>query len=67
MPDLDAPRPAGNGTGAVPPSRDVREALAGLGYGTEEIRDALRELPAGGDAGAAPARRAQGAWRSRRA
>ena len=24
---------------------DVREALAGLGYGTEEIREALRELP----------------------
>jgi Holliday junction DNA helicase RuvA len=29
---------------------DVREALAGLGYGEAEIRDALRELPAGGDA-----------------
>lgn len=29
---------------------EVREALAGLGYGTEEIREALRELPA--DAGA---------------
>ena len=25
---------------------DVREALAGLGYGQEEIRDALREVPA---------------------
>lgn len=25
---------------------DVREALSGLGYGTEEIREALRELPA---------------------
>jgi Holliday junction DNA helicase RuvA len=24
---------------------DVREALAGLGYGPEEIRDAMRELP----------------------
>ena len=29
---------------------DVREALAGLGYAPEEIRDALRELPADGDA-----------------
>ena len=29
---------------------DVREALAGLGYGSDEIRDALRELPANGDA-----------------
>ena len=25
---------------------DVREALAGLGYGEPEIRDALRDLPA---------------------
>lgn len=31
---------------------DVREALAGLGYGDAEIRDALRELPAGDDAAA---------------
>lgn len=29
---------------------DVREALAGLGYQTEEIREALRELPADADA-----------------
>jgi Holliday junction DNA helicase RuvA len=29
---------------------DVREALAGLGYGADEIRDALRELPATDDA-----------------
>jgi len=28
---------------------DVRDALAGLGYGTEEIRDVLRELPTGDD------------------
>jgi Holliday junction DNA helicase RuvA len=28
---------------------EVREALAGLGYGTDEIRDVLRELPTGGD------------------
>ena len=29
---------------------DVREALIGLGYGPDEIRDALRELPSTGDA-----------------
>jgi Holliday junction DNA helicase RuvA len=29
---------------------DVREALAGLGYGFDEIRDALRELPPSDDA-----------------
>jgi holliday junction DNA helicase RuvA len=29
---------------------DVREALAGLGYAPEEVRDALRELPAVDDA-----------------
>ena len=31
---------------------DVREALAGLGYGDAEIRDTLRELPSGDDAAA---------------
>ncbi len=29
---------------------DVREALSGLGYGADEIREALRDLPADGDA-----------------
>jgi Holliday junction DNA helicase RuvA len=28
---------------------DVRDALASLGYGTDEIRDVLRELPTGAD------------------
>ena len=37
------------GTSAV---ADVREALAGLGYGDAEIRDTLRELPPGDDAAA---------------
>ncbi|MET0147383.1 MAG: Holliday junction branch migration protein RuvA [Ilumatobacteraceae bacterium] len=38
----------GSGSGSV--VGDVREALSGLGYGTDEIRDALRELPAEADA-----------------
>lgn len=33
---------AGSGGGA---GSDVREALAGLGYGSDEIREAMRELP----------------------
>lgn len=36
----------GNSVSAV---ADVRDALAGLGYGTDEIRDVLRELPTGAD------------------
>jgi Holliday junction DNA helicase RuvA len=31
--------------GATSSAAEVREALAGLGYGTEEIREAMRELP----------------------
>ncbi len=46
MPVLD---PVG-GNGASSAIGDVREALAGLGYGPEEIREALRELPADADA-----------------
>jgi holliday junction DNA helicase RuvA len=38
----------GDGT-SVSVVADVRDALAGLGYGTDEIRDVLRELPTGGD------------------
>lgn len=38
----------GGGGGSV--VGDVREALTGLGYGPEEIRDALRELPSTSDA-----------------
>jgi Holliday junction DNA helicase RuvA len=33
-----------------PALADVREALAGLGYGHEEVREVLRDLPADGDA-----------------
>jgi len=42
--------PAGPGGGSA--RADVREALAGLGYGTDEIRDVLADLPDGDDAGA---------------
>ena len=33
-----------------PAMADVREALTGLGYGADEIREVLRELPTDGDA-----------------
>lgn len=48
-PVLDGPSgpTGGGGSSAV---GDVREALAGLGYGAEEIREALRDLPGGEDA-----------------
>jgi holliday junction DNA helicase RuvA len=47
LPMLD-PVGAGGGGGTV--VGDVREALAGLGYGPDEVRDVLRELPSDGDA-----------------
>lgn len=40
----------GGGGGAGSVVGDVREALTGLGYAPEEIREALRELPSDGDA-----------------
>lgn len=49
VPVLDGASGSQAGTSAV---ADVREALAGLGYGDAEIRDALRELPPGDDAAA---------------
>ena len=48
LPMLDPVGAGGGGGGTV--VSDVREALAGLGYGPDEVRDALRELPATGDA-----------------
>lgn len=48
LPMLDPVGVGGGGGGSA--VGDVREALTGLGYGPEEIRDALRELPATGDA-----------------
>lgn len=39
------------GTGVVAARTDVREALTGLGYGLDEIRDVLSDLPDDDDAG----------------
>lgn len=44
LPMLDDNRQSSGGTSFV--VADVREALAGLGYGNDEIRDVLRQLPA---------------------
>jgi holliday junction DNA helicase RuvA len=47
LPSIDPVVAAG---GATTVAADVREALAGLGYGPEEIRDVLRHVPSGDDA-----------------
>jgi holliday junction DNA helicase RuvA len=49
LPGFDGVELHTNGDG-VSVTQHVAEALAGLGYTTEEIRDALREVPAGADA-----------------
>lgn len=49
LPALDSASIGGGGNGASAVGA-VREALAGLGYAPEEIREAVRELPAEGDA-----------------
>ena len=49
LPSLDDTAGAAGGSSAV---GEVREALAGLGYGTDEIRDVLRELPSDTEASA---------------
>lgn len=49
LPMLD-PLPVGGASGGSTAIGDVREALTGLGYGQEEIRDALRDLPSSADA-----------------
>jgi Holliday junction DNA helicase RuvA len=48
--DVAGPEPEAlpNGQGATSRA-DVRAALAGLGYGPDEVAEALRELPAEGD------------------
>lgn len=48
VPILDSVPGCGDGGPSV--VGNVREALSGLGYGADEIRDALRELPASADA-----------------
>jgi len=45
VPVLDSAGTSGSASAVA----DVRDALAGLGYGTDEIRDALRELPSDAD------------------
>lgn len=42
---LSVPMLDGNSDAAGSAVADVREALVGLGYGTDEIRDVLRDLP----------------------
>ncbi len=55
LPEAEAP-PGADGAPAAPAAHDgaradVRAALDGLGYGTEEIKSVLAELPADDDAG----------------
>ena len=51
--DIDASTVAGpTGDGSGTSRADVREALTGLGYGFEEIRDVLSDLPDADDPGA---------------
>ena len=49
LPMLDPVTVSSGGQGASVVG-DVREALTGLGYAPDEVRDALRELPANADA-----------------
>jgi Holliday junction DNA helicase RuvA len=42
--------PSGEPLGTPSPRAEARAALAGLGYGADEVRDALRDLPDEGDA-----------------
>jgi Holliday junction DNA helicase RuvA len=51
VPDIDLAAIGVSPSSTSPPSvrADVREALAGLGYSPEEIRDALADIPDEGD------------------
>jgi holliday junction DNA helicase RuvA len=54
LPDGEPVPVAANGNGASPASAaraDVREALASLGYGADEVAAAIRDLPDGDDSG----------------
>lgn len=51
LPDVDLTAAAGPPVAAAGNDlADVREALSGLGYGTDEIQAALKDLPSDGDA-----------------
>ena len=50
LPMLDPVGVAAGQNGGATVIGNVREALTGLGYGPDEVRDALRELPSTGDA-----------------
>lgn len=53
LPDVDLTAVSSpTSVGAANELADVREALAGLGYGPDEIQLALKDLPADGDASA---------------
>ena len=49
LPDLEGALTAVAGDGTPSVRSDVRAALAGLGYGAEEVRDAVRDLPEEGE------------------
>jgi Holliday junction DNA helicase RuvA len=49
VPDLHVEGARADGGAASPARADVRAALAGLGYGSDEVGQVLRELPADGD------------------
>ncbi len=42
----------GGGTATPSPRSEVRAALASLGYGPDEVREAVRDLPDEGEVGA---------------
>lgn len=50
VPVLEMSRAGAATTAGSSAVADVREALTGLGYGTDEVREVLRELPADTDA-----------------
>ncbi|MCA1693156.1 MAG: Holliday junction branch migration protein RuvA [Actinobacteria bacterium] len=49
VPDLELAEMLAEGTTPAPARADLRAALAGLGYGPDEVGQVLRELPADGD------------------
>ncbi len=49
LPDIDLTATNGHAPAATSARRDVTEALAGLGYGHDEVRRVVDDLPAEGD------------------